>query len=268
MAGRNPVLSLLTWVVPGIVVLAVFVHGSAPRAAAQATPAPAAPGQRGAAPVGAGARPARPSLFFSEMWKTTEDAKEHPPDATSLNNQNLEIHLYGAHKTCYSPEENVKPPCVQVAGTGRANQDPINLWNGLAQGPIAATLRDKNNYVDLTGFGRIRWITRSNGFHALRPVVKLADGTAWVADRAESNTMDYLETEFVLANLRWLKLDLDRVITVGAGRGIPMYDQFRPVDLSKVDEVGYADLMPGSGHGAGGWVNLAKFEVYGTPVKR
>ena len=266
MSLRVRIRSALTWVIPAVVVAGISVHGQAPAA-------PAGQGQRGAgqgaaAPTGAGARQARPPLFFSEMWKTTETAVEHPPDPTSLNNQNLEIHLYGAHKACNSPEENVKPPCVQIAGTGRPNQDPINLWNGLAQGPIAATLRDKNNDVDLSVWGRVKWITRANGFHALRPVVKLADGTAWVADRAESNTMDYLETEFVLSNLRWLRLDLDRVITIGAGRGVPMYDQFRTLDLKQVDEIGYADLMPGSGHGAGGWVNLAKFEVYGTPVKR
>ena len=41
-----------------------------------------------------------------------------------------------------------------------------------------------------------------------------------------------------------------------------------PIDLSKVDEVGFADLIPGSGHGAGGYVNVASFEVYGKPVKR
>ena len=32
--------------------------------------------------------------------------------------------------------------------------------------------------------------------------------------------------------------------------------------------VGFADLIPGSGHGAGGYVNVASFEVYGKPVKR
>jgi hypothetical protein len=26
--------------------------------------------------------------------------------------------------------------------------------------------------------------------------------------------------------------------------------------------------MPGSGHGSGGYVNVASFEVYGKPVKR
>jgi hypothetical protein len=39
-------------------------------------------------------------------------------------------------------------------------------------------------------------------------------------------------------------------------------------DLSKVDEVGFTDLMPGSGHGPGGWSDVAQIEVYGKPVKR
>jgi hypothetical protein len=39
-------------------------------------------------------------------------------------------------------------------------------------------------------------------------------------------------------------------------------------DLSKVDEVGFADLLPGSGHGWGGFVNVARVEVFGRPVKR
>jgi hypothetical protein len=38
--------------------------------------------------------------------------------------------------------------------------------------------------------------------------------------------------------------------------------------LSRVDEVGFADLMPGSGHGSGGYVNVSTLEVYGKPVKR
>jgi hypothetical protein len=39
-------------------------------------------------------------------------------------------------------------------------------------------------------------------------------------------------------------------------------------NLSKVDEVGFADLMPGSGHGSGGYANIGRIEVYGKPVKR
>jgi hypothetical protein len=39
-------------------------------------------------------------------------------------------------------------------------------------------------------------------------------------------------------------------------------------DLSKVDEVGFVDLIPASGHGPGGWSDVAQIEVYGKPVAR
>jgi len=39
-------------------------------------------------------------------------------------------------------------------------------------------------------------------------------------------------------------------------------------DLSKVDEIGFVDLVPGSGHGPGGWIDVATIEVFGKPVKR
>jgi hypothetical protein len=39
-------------------------------------------------------------------------------------------------------------------------------------------------------------------------------------------------------------------------------------DLSRVDEVGFVDLMPGSGHGTGGYIHVSQFQVYGRPVPR
>jgi hypothetical protein len=101
-------------------------------------------------------------------------------------------------------------------------------------------------------------------------VVKLADGTYLVGEHADANTSGFLETEFMFATQRWMKLDIDRIVTKGTYG--PAQDASawmrEPVDLSKVDEVGFADLIPGSGHGAGGYVNVASFEVYGRPVKR
>ena len=40
------------------------------------------------------------------------------------------------------------------------------------------------------------------------------------------------------------------------------------MDLTKVDAVGFADLMPGSGHGYGGYIGMGPIEVYGKPVPR
>jgi hypothetical protein len=40
------------------------------------------------------------------------------------------------------------------------------------------------------------------------------------------------------------------------------------LDLSRVDEIGWTQLMPGSGHGVGGFVAVSKFEVWGKPVPR
>jgi hypothetical protein len=166
------------------------------------------------------------------------------------------------------------PACIQMAGYNQdrppqqvaqgQSTDPPNLWTGVCMTPVAATLRDKTNYVDLTGLAKIRWVTRTSGFHVVRPVVKLADGTWLVGDYAEgapsTNSQFFLETEFPIAPIRWLSLDITRVVTREVWVDKP--------DLSRVDEVGFADLLPGSGHGWGGFVNLARIEVYGKPVKR
>ena len=62
-----------------------------------------------------------------------------------------------------------------------------------------------------------------------------------------------------------------RVVTVnsGPGGGNPNNEIWVPnPDLTKVDEVGFADLMPGSGHGTGGYIHLSTIEVFGKPVPR
>jgi hypothetical protein len=101
---------------------------------------------------------------------------------------------------------------------------------------------------------------RTSGFHQVRPIVKLADGTWLVGDQATGPSLDFNQTDVSIADLRWIKLDIARVVAVGNWIEHP--------DLTKVDEVGFADLMPGSGHGPGGYANVGRIEVYGRPVKR
>jgi len=244
-------------------------------------------------PAAQAAPPSLPPLFFKEEWRQRARPSDAPADfvleggvtSAAVTNAALELKLYDPNAASVAAYRD-KPParsnprdwggasCVQLAGYNQspppqkvaAGQptDPPNLWTGVCQTPIAVTLRDRASYVDLTGLARIRWVTRTSGFHVVRPVVKLADGNWFVGHYAEGapsaiSTL-FLESEFAVSSVRWLPLDIARIVTVGQAWAKP--------DLSKVDEVGFADLLPGSGHGWGGFVNVGRIEVYGRAVKR
>ena len=102
--------------------------------------------------------------------------------------------------------------------------------------------------MDLTGLSKVRWTTRASGFHAVRPLIKLMDGTFLVGDHADASTTTFLESEFAFAGLRWIKLDIDRIVTIGRYGPLGEASSWaESPDLSKVDEVGFVDLMPGDG---------------------
>jgi hypothetical protein len=199
---------------------------------------------------GRGAGPARrPGLFFREEWGQTEKGGEHPTGPESVANPNLELKLYG-------------PTGKEVLLTGAKGDDnnPIHLWTGMCTSPCAIALRDKNNMADLSGLARIRWVTKMSGLHQVHPIVKLADSTWLVGDKGDGSITDWRTSEINFSDLRWLRLDIEKVVTKG--------NFVANVDLSKVDEIGYVDLMPGSGHGAGGWSDVGAIEVYANAVKR
>jgi hypothetical protein len=207
----------------------------------------AAQGARGGR--GEGASQARVPLFFKEEWKNETGEYEPKIAQSHVANPNLELKLYGP-----AGKE------ILIAGAATNESNPIHPWTGMCTTPCGLTLRDKNRYVDLTGLSRIKWVTKMSGFHQVRPVVKLADGTLLVGDFADGSPTDWQEREFSLSGIRWLRLDPERAVTTGSVVANP--------DLSKVDEVGFVDLMPSSGHGQGGWADVARFEVYGRPVPR
>ena len=211
------------------------------------------------------------SLFFREDWKNppaqpyatpgapverwTREPFEHPVTQANVSNPNLELKLYGP-----SGKE-----ILTAGGAGRPGGDSRSvphLWTGLCRQTCAAALRDKSNYVDLSGFGKIRWFVRVSGLHRIHPIVKLADGTWLLGEHEDANGADLLQSEFTLSEWRWIKLDIDNVVTLG------QWLETSKVDLTKVDEVGFTDLMPGSGHGDGGWMDMGWIEVYGKPVPR
>ena len=232
-------------------------------------------------------------LFFREPWRqsapmdaSTNFRPEGGVTTAAVTNPSLELKIYdplAANVPAYLknpppgsiPVDWHGPSCVQLAGYNQnpppekvvagLPTDPPNLWTGVCMTGVAVTLRHKESFVNLTGPGsRIRWVTRTSGFHVVRPVVKLADGNYFVGDSGDgaqsANSQLFLESEVAIANVRWLPLEISRVVTRG--------DKFAQPDLTRVDEIGFADLHPGSGHGWGGFVNVSRIEVYGTPVKR
>ena len=203
------------------------------------------------APTGPGTRPCSsarsrgrsrvgPTITaFDRLLKPASRARIWSSGCTALRGKLSSSSLYAGRPTSIG----------SISGRGRRHR------------PSAATLRDPNSFVDLSNpLAKIRWVVRTSGFHQIRPVVRLADGTWLVGEPYDGTAADFNEADVSIADVRCLKLDVDRVVSVGTWVEYP--------DLSKVDEVGFAGLMPGSGHGPGGDVNVGRIEVYGDPIKR
>jgi hypothetical protein len=204
------------------------------------------PGRAGEATV------TRPEMLFKEEWKQpfapgelTEENRREKRRVTqdAVANKTLELKLYGADARNILEEEH----------EGRHD-----LWTGMAKSPVAATLRDKSAYFDLTSLARLHWIIRSSNLHAVHPVLKLADGMLLVG-RAIETDGQFIETEVAFGTSRWFKLDPETVVTTV---------EVKNPDLSRVDEIGFADLMPGGGAGNAGWINVSHTTLYGKRVPR
>ena len=201
-----------------------------------------------------------PPLLFREVW-------QQPPHTGPLNDENrritpqaltntdLELRLYG------TDAQN-----IQVT----SHNGVPDLWTGFTNSPVALTLRHKNSYLDLTGLTRMRWRTRTENLHVLHPVVKLADGTLLVGSQtfsspqrrmvgSEAFSGNFVVSEVTFDDQRWFQLDPMKVVV--------MKEVGNP-DLSRVDEIGFVDLMPGGGHGFAGCSNVSWIEIYATPKKR
>jgi hypothetical protein len=234
--------------------VSLIVLGIAFSAAAQAPaarPAGQAPAGAPAAAAQAAPRPPaqRPPLFFREEWQQTPANDEHPLSQQSVGNPNLELKVYGPGAKEFL-----------LTGTKDNPQNPTHVWDGMCAQNCLLMLRDKTNNVDLSGQAKVRWVTKVSNFQRIHPVVKLADGNFYVGDYNGGSVIDWREEEFYFAEIKWVKLDPARVVATGG--------PVEKVDLTKVEEFGWTDLMPASGHGQGGWSDVGKIELYGKPVAR
>jgi hypothetical protein len=195
------------------------------------------------------AQATRPPLLFKEEWReppvvgerTDENQRFTPAVVT---NDRIEAKLYG--------------PDAKVIRAAR-HEGRVDLWTGLATSPVGVTLKDKRNYMDLTGLARLRWMVRTSSIHTLYPVVKLADGTFLAGNRGISTDGEFLQVEVMFGGMRWFKLDPVKVVVTS--------EVVNP-DLGKVDEVGLVTLAPGGGHGVAGSANLSTVELFAKAVPR
>jgi hypothetical protein len=210
-----------------------------------------------AAPVRLAQQPPAPELLFR---MTLQNETRLPLAQNSVTTPNVDLQHYGDGKNI-------------IVATGTGPQLP-RLFFGLCKGPCGFTLRDRNNYFDLRGRAHIKFTTIVSGFHRVRPIIKLPDGTLLIGDQAEGSVADYHQYQISFSEVRWLRLDPVRGVTLGGTWVQP--------DLSRVEEVGYFDVIPGSGAWpaeglpvekqpappAGGWIAVSAFELWGTPVRR
>ena len=201
-----------------------------------------------------------PALLFRETWR-------QPPHTGELNDENRRI----------TKEALTNPDlALQLYGKDAANIQVTShngvpdLWNGFTTSPVALTLKYRGGYLDLTGLTRMRWRTRTENLHVLHPVVKLANGTLLVGSQtfqspqrrmmgAQGFTGNFVVSEVTFDDQRWFELDPEKVV---------VKLEVNDPDLSRVDEIGYVDLMPGGGHGTAGCTNVSWIEVYATARKR
>lgn len=72
-------------------------------------------------------------------------------------------------------------------------------------------------------------------------------------------TGSFMVSEITFEDQRWYLLDPKKVVVL---------KEVDNPDLSRVDELGWVDLMPGGGHGYVGCSNVSWLEVYADPRKR
>jgi len=201
-------------------------------------------------------QPNRPELVFRMALENTTRSLV---STEVLTNSNIALQTYGDGKNI-------------LVAIGKAESDP-HFFDGLCDKPCGLTFQDKKNYFDLTGRAKLKWTVIVSGFHRARPLIKLADGTLLIGDQAEGSIADWQQSEISFSEVRWLKLDPARGVTLGSWVQNP--------NLSKVDEVGFFDVIPGSGvrpegvpvekipaPPVGGWIAMSTFEVWGKPVSR
>jgi hypothetical protein len=189
----------------------------------------------------------RPPLAFREDF--IDEPNETPVTMASIKNKALKFGAYGPGAAMIAKSHHASP-----------KDESGYIWTGSCTQVCGFTLYDPTAYLDLRGLAKVTWRTKETGFHQLRLILKLADGSFLVSDKTVDATSDWHVSELTIQDIEWHGLNT-KTMTDNPVVKSP--------DLSKVAEIGWTDLMPGSGHGTpGGSTRVDWFEVYANKVPR
>lgn len=179
-------------------------------------------------------------LLFREDW--AESTAKLPLDQEEVRNPDLVLSLYGPGSSGLKKSHH-----------DWIENDPFYVWSGGCAGTWLVTLRHRMKTLDLSKDAWIRWRSRQSGFHRLRVVLGLTDGTWLVSESADEASAEWRVREFRLEETRWRRLNIIRISEQGLAE---------EPDLSRVREVGFTDLMPGGL--SDGCSRVDWLEVYGS----
>ena len=189
----------------------------------------------------------RPPLAFREDF--LDEPTETPVTMASLKNKDLRFTLWGPGKEMVAKSWHASP-----------KDESGYIWTGSCTQVCGFTLYNPGYYLDMRELAKVTWRTKQTGFHQLRLMLKLADGKTLVSDKTVGASRDWHVSEMTIQDIEWRELDT---------KNMNDYPAVANPDLSKVAEIGWTDLQPGSGHGTpGGSTRVDWFEVYARTVPR
>jgi hypothetical protein len=186
----------------------------------------------------------RSGLLFREDWKEI-------PAATPVTQEHV------SHPDLLVTRHGPGEAGIKKSHHDRPADDPYYIWSGEAEGKWALSLRNQKSQLDLTGLAKIRWRSKQAGFHMLRIVLKTSGGQWLVSDQYDPASNDWRIREFNIGDIRWRRLDIKKIVEA---------EWVNAPDLSRIEEVGFTDLMPGGQSVA--CSRLDWIEVYGKSVPR
>ncbi len=174
-------------------------------------------------------------LIWEEHW--TRQALTQPMTQENLGNKNLRLHIYG--------------DAAGIRKTAHANED--YTYTGEARNNWAITVSDPQNYWDLRVPGKILLRTRNTGYRLTHIIIKTADGKYYASEEGSGESSAWINRDYIFSDLHWRNLTMTDAPSnvasttrpVDPNRAVLVPTSVATPDLSKVEEVGFSDLMPG-----------------------